>query len=68
MVFNRSFRFNPINALVFVNGFKLFGISTSYDFACPSRARRNSFILDDGLSVMESGSSCSLFGGGGGDL
>ena len=23
-------------------------------------------ILDDGLSVMESGSSCSLFGGGGG--
>ena len=25
-------------------------------------------ILDDGLSVMESGSSCSLFGGGGGDL
>ena len=51
------------------NGTKLSWISTSYDFACPLRARLNSFILDDGLSVMESGSSCSLFsGGGGGDL
>ena len=29
-------------------------------------SRLNSFILDDGLSVMESGSSRSLFGGGGG--
>ena len=84
MVFNRSFKCDSTNTSVLVkwfNRFKYLESPPHYDFACPLRARLNSFILDDDLSVMEVGSSsslnckggriepsCSFIGGGGGGL